>query len=354
MSRFLKFIVHVVIFCTIICVLALTIPQFFGIYTAINDGTYEDTNLPMGSVTYAREASLESLNRGDSILVQNQGNVYRYYVQNIDVEEKTCTVVNSASSSEDEIRVAVQDTVPKVVITVGVIGYLAAATQSIEGIIILGLAVVFLIILYVIAEIWKKSPKEDQYEDGEEEPALKSKKELKREEKERARQLKEEEKAIKAQDKKEKKNKKRKKKKTGGFVDEIYEDELELEPEPEFTEEPIVNAASEAHEELRKEVSAAIGEETGIPEEEPVQMAEDEVFVSEPAKPAEDIQEAKSQEPEQEMIRKIAVPRWSAEQLAVKAKESGDEPVVFEDEIAKVTFFDYSEIISGNQKEEQE
>ncbi len=85
-----------------------------------------------------------------------------------------------------------------------------------------------------------------------------------------------------------------------------------------------------------------------------MQMAEDEVFVSEPAKPAEDIQEAKSQEPEQEMIRKIAVPRWSAEQLAVKAKESGDEPVVFEDEIAKVTFFDYSEIISGNQKEEQE
>ncbi len=54
------------------------------------------------------------------------------------------------------------------------------------------------------------------------------------------------------------------------------------------------------------------------------------------------------------MIRKIAVPRWSAEQLAIKAKESGDEPIVFEDEIAKVTFFDYSEIISGNQKEEQE
>ncbi len=61
MSKFLKFIVHLVIFCTIISVLALTIPQFFGVYTAINDGTYEDTNLPMGSVTYAKEASLESL-----------------------------------------------------------------------------------------------------------------------------------------------------------------------------------------------------------------------------------------------------------------------------------------------------
>ena len=62
----------------------------------------------------------------------------------------------------------------------------------------------------------------------------KTKKELKQEEKQRAKQLREEEKLIKAQDKEDrKKNKKekRRKKKTGGFVDEIYEDELELEEE---------------------------------------------------------------------------------------------------------------------------
>ncbi len=39
MSKFLKFIVHLVIFCTIICILALAVPSFFGIYTAVNDGT---------------------------------------------------------------------------------------------------------------------------------------------------------------------------------------------------------------------------------------------------------------------------------------------------------------------------
>ena len=347
MSKVLKFIVHLVIFCTIISVLALTIPQFFGVYTAINDGTYEDTNLPMGSVTYAKEASLKSLTRGDSILVQNQGNVYRYYVQNIDVEGKTCTVVNSASSSGDEIHVAVKSTVPKVLITVGVIGYLAAATKSIEGIVILGLAVLFLIILYVIAEIWKKSPK-DEYEDGGEGPALKSKKELRREEKERARQLKEEEREIRAQDKA---NKKRKKKKTGGFVDEIYEDELELEPEIE--EEPVMSAASEAHEELRKEVSAAIGEElTEYPQEDFVQELQAEESVVEEAAPESQTDEEET--PPEETIRKRAMPIWSAEELAKKAKESGDEPTVFEDEIAKVTFFDYSEIISGNAQEKQE
>ena len=35
MSKFLKFIVHLVIFCTIICILALAVPSFFGIYTAV-------------------------------------------------------------------------------------------------------------------------------------------------------------------------------------------------------------------------------------------------------------------------------------------------------------------------------
>ena len=97
MSKFLKFIVHLVIFCTIICILALAVPSFFGIYTAVNDGTYEDTNLPMGSVTYAKEADISSLTRGEAILVQENGNIYRYNVQNVDLENKICTVVNPCS-----------------------------------------------------------------------------------------------------------------------------------------------------------------------------------------------------------------------------------------------------------------
>jgi len=42
------------------------------------------------------------------------------------------------------------------VVTIPFIGYLMAATKSIEGLIVLGLTVLFLIILYVIAELWKK------------------------------------------------------------------------------------------------------------------------------------------------------------------------------------------------------
>lgn len=50
-------------------------------------------------------------------------------------------------------------------VTVPLIGYLMAATESTEGIIVLALAVLFLIILYVIAELWKKPETLDEYED---------------------------------------------------------------------------------------------------------------------------------------------------------------------------------------------
>lgn len=352
MSKFLKFIVHLVIFCTIICILALAVPSFFGIYTAVNDGTYEDTNLPMGSVTYAKEADISSLTRGEAILVQENGNIYRYNVQNVDLENKICTVVNPASSSEKEISIAVKNKVPKIIITVGVIGFLMAATKSVEGIIILGLSVLFLIILYVIAEIWKKpSKKVEEDSDG---AITKTKKELKQEEKQRAKQLREEEKLIKAQDKEDrKKNKKekRRKKKTGGFVDEIYEDELELEEE-----QPTMNIVQEAHEELRKEIGAATEESEHIQEQsrEEALVHQTVVIPTEEVKEAVRPAEQKLEEEVQPEVRKMAIPRWSAKQLAKKAEAAGDEPEVFEDEIAKVTFFDYSEIIaSGKEKKEE-
>lgn len=53
MSKFLKFIVHFIVICTIICVVGLAVPPFLGITTEILDDSSKETNLPMGSVTYA-------------------------------------------------------------------------------------------------------------------------------------------------------------------------------------------------------------------------------------------------------------------------------------------------------------
>ena len=166
-------------------------------------------------------------------------------------------MIDSSDKDAEPVAVEVKDYIPKVVITIGYAGYLLLATESIEGLIILGLAVLFLVILYIVAELLKKEPQDD-YDETDTEPGyVKSKKELKREEKAREKRYKEEERQIKKEERARRKGKapERKKIKTGGFVDEIYEDELE--PVKPAQPETILTATSVAHELLRKEIAAA-------------------------------------------------------------------------------------------------
>ena len=263
MSKFLKFIVHFFVICTIVCVLGLALPPFFGVRTVIMDSSDKATNLPVGSVTYAIPVKTEDVAAGTPILVQEDGKSYRYNLVSVNRENNTGTVIDTTTSAQQNITVSVKNWVPKIVVTIPFVGYLLVATESIEGLIILGLVILFLIILYVIAELWKKEP-EDEYEDLQGDTRhVKTSKELKMEEKARARKMKEEdnellygEKEKKKRAKKEEKIK-RKKIRTGGFVDEIYEDDLDEEAqEQEPTVRPTQNvqaATSEAHELLKKE-----------------------------------------------------------------------------------------------------
>lgn len=358
MSKFLKFIVHFVVICTIVCVLALALPPFFGVKTQIMDNSSKESNLSMGSVTYAIPVKAEEISVGDSLLVEEDSSAYKYEITAIDLENKTLTVVDPTVSGAETVAAAIKEYVPKIVLTVPFLGYLLVATESIEGLIVLGLAVLFLIILYVIAELTKKEPQDDyDYEDDDPEPGyVKSKKELKREEKAKARLYKEEERQIKKEDKQRKKNKK--KIRTGGFVDEIYEDDLEPEEEEQQPVE-VQTATSEAHELLKKEIAAATAEEA--PEPKPVKKEEpvtgDTIFVADQVKKElEKKAEQPAAEPEREEpveARKLAVPVLSAAQLAEAAKRQGDAPEIVRDEITKVTLFDYSDIIAGNEPEER-
>ena len=138
---------------------------------------------------------------------------------------------------------------------------------------------------------------------------------------------------------------------TGGFVDEIDEDDLD--DEPEETVRPAGNvqaATSEAHELLKKEIAAATAEEeTEAPESYPEISGEPaESTVSEEEFPEEEIEE----EPPVE-IKKLAIPRRTASQLANRARKEGDAPDVVRDSVTKVTLFDYSDIIGGDEEEEE-
>ena len=54
------------------------------------------------------------------------------------------------------------------------------------------------------------------------------------------------------------------------------------------------------------------------------------------------------------MRKKLAIPRRSAAQLANKARKAGDTPDIVRDSITKVTLFDYSDIIAGEDDEEED
>ena len=69
MSGFLKFIVHLIVFLSIISVLALAVPPFVGISTVVIDDADKETNLPLGSVTYGKEISGSEVLIGDSIWI---------------------------------------------------------------------------------------------------------------------------------------------------------------------------------------------------------------------------------------------------------------------------------------------
>ncbi len=362
MSKFLKFIVHFIVICTIACVVGLAVPPFLGITTEIMDDTSRETNLPMGSVTYAIPVKTEEAAIGDSILYQSESEAYRYMITEMDKENKIFTVINLKNPNSDPITVQVKDYIPKVVVTIGWIGYLLLATESIEGLIIVGLAVLFLIILYIIAELCKKEPKEEYEEEELETGYVKSKKELKREEKERARRYKEEEREIKKEDKQRKKGKKqeRKKVKTGGFVDEIYEDELDMEevkqPQPKQSD-TVDSATSEAHELLKKEIAAATADEPeevkpAAPKEKEVYEGKTEIIAPQVKETLKQMmQESEripvvSEEDEAAQIRRMAIPSWSAAQIAEIAKNQGDAPDIVKDDVTKVTLFDYSDIVA--------
>lgn len=349
MSKFLKFIVHFVVICTILCVVALAVPPFFGVTTEIRDDSTVKSNLAMGSVTYAIPVKTEEAALGTPILVNDENAVYRYTLASADVTNGTGTAMDPTVSQGQPINVAIGSYLPKIVVTIPFIGYLMAATKSIEGLIVLGLTVLFLIILYVIAELWKKDLDDyDDYPEDTEPGYVKSRKELKKEEKRKEREYRDEEREIKAQGKRSKKEKR--KIRTGGFVDEIDEDDFDVEEE-EAPQRAVQSATSEAHELLKKEVAAATAKDSK-PVRKSAKPATQTKKSAPKKKAAPEIHEEEEEEPVE--IKKLAIPRYSPAQLAAKAKKEGDAPDIVKDEITKVTLFDYSDIFADEEEDEDE
>ncbi len=383
MSGFLKFIVHLIVFLSIISVLALAVPPFVGISTITIDDADMETNLPLGSVTYGKTITGSDVRIGDSIVVQEGTQVYRYRVQEIDLDNSMYTVVDTSKDPNPK-AITLRGNVTRVTITIGYIGYLLMAIQSREGLIVIGLGILFLIILFTLAEIWGKDREDpagssEDVSSGEGAPApapiQDSSEKTPRQLKKEARALQKAEVArLKAEAKERRREEKEKLRaakriaRTGGFIEDMepVESILGLDGTS-----PAEQAADQAHEELKKEVEAAAittqsPEEKDLQEKSPTQeipaldksAAATDTVKADPAPEKPDDGSANTEDtpteeaplPEEEAeTTKIAIPLYTAEELLEKARSAGEAPGVVEDADTGVTLLDYSSIIGGEE-----
>lgn len=354
MSKLLKVIVNTLLLLAILSAGALVVPPFAGITTLVSDGM-GNTNISRGAVTYAKKTDTSSVATGDKILVDDNSGKYIYTIQSLDIAAGTASVKNVISGDTTEITV--RTTVSKVIITIPVIGFLSMAAQSREGIMIIGLAILFLVILFILSEVWKRDEEEDEEEEEEDEDEddekaseeLRSRKKAALEEKKK-REEQEMTEQLRAADQK--------------TAEEEKQDEFEipdLEEEEEETEQVSFNTVdlqNLVRGEETEEIPEAV-EETEIVEEaaaeETAEEVTEETEETESAEPetVEEIEEFEEtieepeEEPEPEPSEPIelAMPVYTAEELLQKAHAAGDDPKVIEDPATGITILDYSDIL---------
>ncbi len=355
MSRFLKTIVNIILLCAIVVAGGLLIPPFVGVTTVIVDDVDMDTNLAKGTVTYALDRDSSQLKTGSKILVYEGDGQYVYEIASVDGESYTLEDKLSTDGGTKEMTLG--SSAKKVLFTVPFIGYVTMALRTTEGLIIVGLAVVFVIILFILAEIWKK---DDEDEDGEEDGESDDEpEELSRREKKKA--LKAEKKAEKAAAKEAAKEALREEKKAAkaekkaakkATKDEEQSEEEQPEELPMKEAAATMTGESETSEEDQKlfdETStffaADIANMLGIDLDENAKedTAEKESAVIEVEIP-EKMEEPASKETTPQ-VRRLAMPAYTREELIEKAKAAGEEPDIVEDETNGITFLDYSDIL---------
>lgn len=354
MSKLLKVIVNTLLLLAILSAGALVVPPFAGITTLVSDGM-GNTNISRGAVTYAKKTDTSSVATGDKILVDDNSGKYIYTIQSLDIAAGTASVKNVISGDTTEITV--RATVSKVIVTIPVIGFLSMAAQSREGIMIIGLAILFLVILFILSEVWKRDEEEDEEEEEEDEDEdeddekaseeLRSRKKAALEEKKK-REEQEMIEQLRAADQKTAEEEKQEEFEIPDLEEEGTEQVSfntvdlqnlvrgeETEEIPEAVEETEIveeAAAEETAEEVTEET-----EETESTEPETVEEIEEfEETIEEPEE---------EPEPEPSEPIELAMPVYTAEELVQKAHAAGDDPKVIEDPATGITILDYSDIL---------
>lgn len=377
MSKVLKTIVNVILFCAIVVAAGLLIPPFAGITTVMVDDIDMQTNLSQGSVAYAVEKDRSELKQGDKVLISQEGRQYVYVVDSID--GSSVVLDDQLSTDGGTTQQELGSTVQKVVLVVPVIGYVSMALRSTEGLIIVGLTVVFVIILFILAEVWKKD--DDEEEDEENEDAQEDESEEEQEEKAAVAEAKARAKRERQEAKLAKKNKKAhmmdeseqepeaipaepmeetqaagstqeivlpqelmQEEQSAGNTQEIVlptEETQEKQESTDETEDPDKTLLQETASLFAADIASMMGENQTKETEEPEET--DPLDSTEQTQPV--VLETVSEEKQETGDKKLAMPVYTKEELLQKAEADGDEPEVIEDEVSGVTLVDYSDVL---------
>lgn len=190
MSKFLKIIVNLVVIGSILVAAALLIPPVAGINTVMSDNSTSGTNLPVGAVAYGKTVETDALKKGDKVIYTTNNQAYVYEITDMDASAGAYKVRDSYSQSAEEQNIQLLNDAVKVIVVVPYIAYAAIALQSKEGLIVVGLGVIFLIILFILAELWRKDDEEEEEDSEEDSEEVQTEEKLSR--KERKRRKKEE------------------------------------------------------------------------------------------------------------------------------------------------------------------
>ncbi len=327
MAKVFKVFVNIILILFILVAAALFIPPLAGISTVVS-GPDMVTNIQTGSVVYGRSTQIGQLSAGDEIVVTGDGSAYVYEIQEIDAETGTVTV--AAGSGAGTTEITLRTTGQKVLLTVPFIGYVSIATQTMEGRIVLGLAVALLVVLFIVAEVWNRRNSDDE-EDEDEEDEFYS--EL-------------------AEQKKRNDAEEERKFQTRKLAEQLREPE-EGEEQPQISKEEaemFIERLEPEETGQKEETMAAAAEKTAddVPD---MQEALENALATEPMNSQGQTVQMPTILPEEketplqadEIV--LAIPARSVEEILQEAYRDGEDPKVEKDELTGVTFVDFSDCL---------
>jgi hypothetical protein len=366
MSKFLKFIVGIMLAVFIAAGAGLIIPQFLGIdVTVVQETTV--SNQKVGTAVYSKKEDVSSLAAGQKILELDTNKLNVLTVTDYNAESGVITVTGGTGRTATVSRNYLH-----VLAAVPFIGFLSIATQSVTGLIVLAAVLALIIIVFIIAEILKKGS--DDYDEDEEEPEedddtfytdlAEKKRKSDREEEEKYNKKKH--KKDSARKTKSSKAERRSDRRRPDDDDEDYDDEdekersssgrkrpgtektrLKLQPEPDSGMTEISDSSAQGEEDLEPEekeigtdslpdVQAAL--EAAL-ENQPLNRTSEDYTLQQPEKP--DSAQKADTDARDEI--ELAMPAHTAEELLEKAYADGLDPKLKKDETTGVTLVDYSD-----------